>query len=223
EGQPMTDAELRDELITLLLAGHETTATALAWAVDEIARRPEVVERILAEVRAAPEGAAHRAPLPYLDAVVKEVFRLHPVATMLGRRTAAPIMLREYEIPAGTYLIACVYNAQRHPDYWEAPAEFLPERFLDKSKKPDPYAWLPFGGGARRCIGMAFALLEMRVVLATMIDELRLSPQGKPAKLALRSFLFAPKGGTRVVVDERRPKRPTRAARPPKAERAAGA
>jgi cytochrome P450 len=201
EGQPMSDQELRDELITMLLAGHETSAIALAWAVDEVGRRPEILERILAEVRAAPAGAAHRTPLPYLDATIKEVLRLRPLSTLVVRRTTAPITLREYEIPAGTYLTICAYNVQRHPDFWEAPADFRPERFLDK--KPDPYAWLPFGGGARRCIGIAFALMEMRVVLATLLGRVRLRLPDPPAKVGLRFFLFAPKGGTRVVVEER--------------------
>ena len=112
-----------------------------------------------------------------------------------------PITLGGYEIPAKTYVVLCVYNAQRHPAFWEAPAKMRPERFLDK--KPDPYAWLPFGGGARRCIGMAFALLEMRVVLATLLPRVRLHLPYPPSKVTLRSVLFAPKGGTRVVMEER--------------------
>jgi cytochrome P450 len=200
EGGRMSDQELRDELITLLLAGHESTATALAWAVEDIARRPEVLERILGEIAAAPPGG----PLPYLDATIKEVLRLRPIASLVVRRTTAPITLREYEIPAGTYLVVNVYTAQRHPDFWEAPSELRPERFLDPARKPDPYAWMPFGGGARRCIGMAFALLEMRVVLAALLSRVRLRLPRGPARVALRSFLFAPEGGTRVVVEERR-------------------
>jgi cytochrome P450 len=197
EGRSMSDQELRDQLMTLLLAGHETTAISLAWAVDEIVRRPAVLGAILDEIRAASGDPA--SPLPYLDATIKEVLRLHPVTPLLARRLAAPITLRDHEVPAGTFLVPNVYMAQRHPDYWEDPDAFEPRRFLDK--KPDPYAWLPFGGGARRCIGMAFALQEMRVVLATLLSELRLAPVGKPAGLTLRSFLFAPKGGTRVMVE----------------------
>jgi cytochrome P450 len=199
EGQPMSDREVRDQLMTLLLAGHETTALSLAWAVEEIVRRPAVLAAILDEVRASSGDPA--APLPYLDATIKEVLRLHPVTPLLARRLAAPVTLRGHEVPAGTYLVPNVYMAQRHPDYWEAPDTFEPRRFLDK--KPDPYAWLPFGGGARRCIGMAFALQEMRVVLATMLSALRLAPVGKPAGLTLRSFFFAPKGGTTIVVEAR--------------------
>jgi cytochrome P450 len=203
QGQPMSDQDLRDELVTMLLAGHETTATALCWAVEEIVRRPAVLQRILQEVSAAPDGAL-RAPLPYLDATIKEVLRLRPLAPLLARRLTAPMTLRTYEIPAGTYVMPCVYLAQRHPDYWDAPGEFRPERFLDK--KPDPYAWFPFGGGARRCIGMAFALYEMRVVLATLLSRARLRLLDPPAKITLRSFLFAPSGGPPVVVEARSPR-----------------
>jgi cytochrome P450 len=101
-----------------------------------------------------------------------------------------------------------VYLAHRHPDYWDEPAAFRPERFLDKDKKdkkPDPYAWIPFGGGARRCVGMAFALLEMRVVLATLLPRVRLRLPDKPAKVSLRGFLFSPSGGPRVIVEQRSP------------------
>jgi cytochrome P450 len=207
EGRPMSDRELRDQLMTLLLAGHETTALSLAWAVEEIVRRPDVRARILDEVSSASSPAD---PLPYLDATIKEVLRLHPVTPLLGRKLAAPVKLGEHEIPAGTFLVPNVFMVQRHPSFWSEPDAFQPERFLDK--KPDPYAWLPFGGGARRCIGMAFALLEMRVVLATMFSELDLAPSGKPAGLSLRSFLFAPKGGTRVVLRGRSAAAPARQA-----------
>ena len=199
EGRPMSDRELRDQLMTLLLAGHETTALSLAWAVEEIGRRPAVLGRILEEIRAVSDPAL---PMPYLDATLKEVLRLHPVTPLLARRLTAPVQLRGYEVGAGTFLVPNVFIAQRHPAYWDDPDAFEPQRFLDK--KPDPYAYLPFGGGARRCIGMSFALLEMRVVLATMFGELRLAPHGKPAGLTLRSFFFAPKGGTQVVLEGRR-------------------
>jgi unspecific monooxygenase len=205
ERRPMSDQELRDQLMTLLLAGHETTAISLAWAVEEIVRRPDVRARILEEVASASSAAD---ALPYLDATIKEVLRLHPVTPLLGRLLTAPVKLRDHEVPAGTYVVPNVFMAQRHPSFWSDPDAFQPERFLDK--KLDPYAWLPFGGGARRCIGMAFALLEMRVVLGTMLSELDLAPYGKPAGLTLRGFLFAPKGGARVVVQGRRGAAPVR-------------
>jgi cytochrome P450 len=199
EGSPMSDRELRDQLMTLLLAGHETTAISLAWAVDEIARRPAVLAKIRAEARAA-DGPGNE--LPYLDAFIKEVLRLHPVAPLLARRLNAPITLGGYEIAAGTFLVLNAHTVQRHPQVWKDPEAFVPERFL--GDKPDPYAWIPFGGGARRCIGMSFALFEMRVVLATMFAGLRIAPHGEPAKLTLRSFFYAPKGGARIVVEAER-------------------
>ncbi len=200
DGRPMSDHELRDELITMLIAGHETTAIALAWCVDAIGRRPEILARILDEVRTAPEGDAHRAALPYLDATIKEVLRLRPLVSLVVRKTAAPITLREHAIPVGTVLVVSVYNVQRHPDFWEAPEELRPERFLDR--KVDPYTWFPFGGGARRCIGIAFALMELRVVLATFFARVRVRLPDPPAKVGLRGFIFAPKGGVRVIVEE---------------------
>jgi cytochrome P450 len=200
EGNGMSDEELRDELMTLLLAGHETTATALAWAIDEIGHRPDV----LGEIRDELTGAAEGKGAPFLDATVKEVLRLHPIAPLLVRRLGAPVTLRGYDIPAGTYVIACAYNAQRHPDYWDEPSEFRVERFLG-GKKVDPYAWLPFGAGSRRCIGMAFALFEAKVVLGTLLGELDVRLPLAPAKVTLRSFMFAPAGGPRVVLE--RPKR----------------
>jgi cytochrome P450 len=201
EGSPMSDRELRDQLMTLLLAGHETTAISLAWAVDEIAHRPDVLAKIRSEGRAAPPDALRKG-LPYLDAVIKEVLRLHPVTPLIARKLNAPITLGGYDIAAGTFLVLNAHTIHRHPQIWKDPEAFLPERFLDD--KPDPYAWIPFGGGARRCIGMSFALFEMRVVLATMFAGLQIAPHGEPAKLTLRSFLYAPKGGARIVVEERR-------------------
>src|SRR5580658_8003840 len=128
DGQGMTDAELRDELMTLLLAGHETTATTLAWAVEEIARRPETLGAVRGELEAAAEGR----PALELDATVNEVLRLHPIASLIARRTTAPWKVRDYDIPKGTYVLPCPHSVQRHPDFWEAPDEFHPERFLGK-------------------------------------------------------------------------------------------
>jgi cytochrome P450 len=195
EGEGMTDLELRDEFMTLLLAGHETTAMALAWAVEEIVRRPETLAFLSRELASAADGK----PAPYLDATFQEVLRLHPIAPLIARRAAAPCQLREYEIPAGTYLIACAHSVHRHPEFWDAPDDFRPERFLDK-KAPHPYAFIPFGGGSRRCIGMAFAMLEARVILGTLFGETRVRLPGPPAKVKLRSFMFAPSGGPRIEV-----------------------
>jgi cytochrome P450 len=128
----------------------------------------------------------------------KESLRLRPVIPVVGRRLKVPLTLRGYDLPEGIMVVPCVYLAQRHPDFWPDPARFLPERFL--GKRPDPYTWFPFGGGPRRCIGMAFALYEMKAVLATMLSRVRLRLAQRPLlKVVLRAFAFAPKGGARVV------------------------
>jgi cytochrome P450 len=194
QGRSMSDGELRDELVTLLLAGNETTALALAWAVDEIGHRPEIERLVREEVTGARDGK----PAPFTDATIKEVLRLHPIVPFLMRRLAERYALGGYELPEGTWVLPQPYDAQRHPAYWEAPSEFRPARFL--GAKPDPYAWLPFGAGSRRCIGMAFALFEARVVLATLLAERTLVLPAPPARVALRGNFFAPSGGPRVVL-----------------------
>lgn len=200
-GEGMSDDDIRDQLVTLLIAGHETTATALAWCFEEILRRPEIHMRIREEIGAADD--VHRKQLPYLDATIKEVLRLRPLTSLLPRTLAEEVTLRSFALPKGTNVVANIYSAQRHPDYWERPDELSPERFL--GTKPDPYAWLPFGAGSRRCIGMAFALLEMRIVLATILAEVELEAVAKPSKVGLRSFLLAPANGARVRVRRRAP------------------
>jgi cytochrome P450 len=206
DGHGMTDAELRDQLMTLLAAGHETTATGLCWAFEQLLAHPEALERVLAELDAVtgggPPRAADLARLEYLDAAMKEALRLRPVIPMVGRRLKQPIQLGGYDIPAETLLIASPYLAQRHPDHWPEPARFSPERFL--GKKPDPYAWIPFGGGSRRCLGMAFALYEMKAVLAAILARFRLRlAKRPPLRVTLRAFAFAPEGGTPVVAARR--------------------
>lgn len=185
-GAPLTDRELRDELVTLLVAGHETTATALEWALDRVLAHPEVHARVRDEALA---GGA----LEYLDAVVKETHRVRPVVPNVARRLHAPLAFDGHAMPTGTYVAPCVYLAHRREETYPDPLAFRPERFL--GHKPDPYAWMPFGGGARRCIGMAFALLEMRVALATMFagaDLARAAP--RDARIARRGVTLAPRG-----------------------------
>jgi cytochrome P450 len=197
-GEAMTDEELRDELMTLLVAGHETTATALCWAFDAVLRDPRVLARIVDEAK---EGDLQR--LPYLEATVKEVLRLSPVIPAVGRAIKEPMTFAGYDIEAGTLLVPGIWLTHRLPDIYPEPETFRPERFLDK--KIDPYAWLPFGGGPRRCLGIAFALFEMKTVLATVLARVRarvVNPE--PAKVALRGFTHAPQGGVPIVV-ERRP------------------
>lgn len=208
EGQGMTDEELHDELMTLLTAGHETTATALCWAFEQILLHPQVLARIVAELaevapdkRIQPEQLAR---LEYLDATIKEALRLRPVIPVVARKTKAKVVLGGYEIPPGTMIVPSVYSTHRRADLYPEPDAFKPERFL--GKKPDPYAWLPFGGGVRRCLGMPFALYEMKIVLATVLRTVKLRlKKPVPLRVVLRSFVFAPAGGTPVIIEGRRP------------------
>jgi cytochrome P450 len=206
-GEPLGDAELRDELMTLLAAGHETTATALCWAFEQILRHPEVLARIRRELDEVTGGATlapdHLASLEYLDATIKEALRVRPPVPGVGRVLKAPVVLGGYRLPAGTMVAPSVYLTHHNPRLYPEPERFRPERFL--GKKPDPYGWLPFGGGARRCVGMAFALYEMKIVLAAVLGRARLRlTSRKPLDIVLRSFVFAPEGGTRVVMEARR-------------------
>lgn len=196
DGQGMTNAELRDELMSLLVAGYETTSTALCWAFERVLSHPAVEERILAELAGAPDESG---ALPYLDAAIKETLRMRPIVPLLGRKTLVPVRLGDYDLPAGTSVFPAAYVTHHRADLYPEPEAFQPERFL--GKKPDPYAWFPFGGGARRCLGMAFALQEMRSVLATVIPRvsLKLTRPG-PLPIVLRGLSFAPEGGTKVVV-----------------------
>jgi cytochrome P450 len=206
DGQPMTDGELRDELVTLLVAGHETTATMLCWAMDFLLGD----ERVLAKVRreladAGREGEVDLATvvkLPYLDAVIKEVLRLRPVVPAVGRRLKEPITLGRYEIPAGELVVPVSFLTHRLASVYPEPEAFRPERFVDR--KPDPYAWFPFGGGARRCLGMTFSLHELKVVLATVLSSVRLRKRHPgPAAVSLRGFTLVPRGGVEVELEGR--------------------
>jgi cytochrome P450 len=203
-GRPMTDAELRDEMMTLLLAGHETTATSLAWLFSHVLRRPDVLTRLHDEIArvtgGAPVAAEHVGQLTYLDAVLKETARLHPVIPEVGRRLAAPTVIGGYPLPAGVAVVPCIYLAHRRADTWPDPVGFTPERFL--GVRPNPYAFFPFGGGVRRCLGAAFATYEMKIVLATVLRRaaLRLAP-GTDMRVVRRTVTFAPAGGVPVILD----------------------
>lgn len=193
----MTDAELRDELTTLLVAGHETTATMLCWTLDLILADARVHGRVRAEVEDG-DGASH----DYLDATVKEALRLRPVVPAVGRKLKAPMEIGGVPLPAGVFVVPSLYLTHRLPAYYPDPEAFKPERFL--GKKPDPYAWLPFGGGARRCLGMAFALFELSQVLVAILARARLrKAHPAPAPVRLRGFTFVPGRGAEVVMDAR--------------------
>jgi len=205
-GQPMSDAELRDEMITLLLAGHETTATSLAWVFHRILQHPEVLEKLRAElchvVGSGPMTPQHFAKLEYLDATIKETQRLNPIIPLVGRRLQAPQRIGGYDLPAGAVAAPCIYLTHRRPDLWSDPEQFIPERFL--SKRPSPYEFFPFGGGVRHCLGAAFATYEMKIVIAQVLSRVTLrSAPGYTVRVVHRTVTFAPSEGMPVVIDRR--------------------
>ncbi|HVK89241.1 MAG TPA: cytochrome P450 [Kofleriaceae bacterium] len=192
-GRAMSDVELRDELVTLLVAGHETTATSLAWTFDQLLANPHTLVRLRDELAAGRDE--------YLDAVIRETLRLRPIVPLVGRVVAKPFQLGGYTFREGARLAPSIYLAGRHAATYRSPEQFEPERWI--GVKPDPYTWLPFGGGIRRCIGMAFAQFEMRVVLQTVVPRVRLRLADGPARVVRRGITLAPSGGTRVVLEER--------------------
>jgi cytochrome P450 len=204
EGRPLRDEEVRDELMTMIAAGHETTATSLAWAFERILALPEVGAKVHAELReVVGDGRVEPAMLPrlvYLDAVIKETMRLRTILPAVVRRLTAPFQLGEYLLPKGVAVAPCIYLTHLRPDLYPDPTRFSPERWLG-DKKLDPYAYFPFGGGIRRCIGMAFALYEMKIILATTLTRAALRLPGGPEDLARHGIVIAPKHGTRVVMD----------------------
>ena len=202
EGAPMSDAELRDELITLLVAGHETTTAALAWTIHRLLCHPDVLARVRGElgrvVGAGTVGGAHAARLEYLDATVKETLRMHTVLPLVWRRLERPTRIGGHLLPAGVVAAAAIHLAHRRADVWSQPDRFLPDRFL--GARPSPYEYLPFGGGVRRCIGMAFALFEMKIVLAHILQRVELrSPPGFSVRTVRRSIILAPASGLPVL------------------------
>ncbi|MBD3883410.1 cytochrome P450 [Phormidium tenue FACHB-886] len=205
-GQSMTDEELRDELITLLLAGHETTATALSWALYWIHQLPDVREKVLAELQALgsdPEPLAI-ARAPYLSAVCAETLRIYPVALITEIRIAkASVQVMGYDFEPETMLTPCIYLIHQREDLYPNPRQFKPERFLERQYSP--YEYLPFGGSNRRCIGAAFALFEMKLALATILTNYHLAlADDRPVKPMRRGVTVAPKGGINLTVKELR-------------------
>lgn len=203
--QPMTDAELHDELLTLLIAGHETTASAIAWALYWIHRHPQVGEKLLAELNhlgKAPDPIAV-VQLPYLTAVCNETLRLSPVAILtLPREVKDPVELLGYQLEPGTRLYGCIYLTHQRPDLYPDPKLFKPERFLERMFSP--YEFLPFGGGARRCIGEALALFEMKLVIATLLSHYRLAMTDQaPEHPQRRGVIFTPAKGVQMVLKEK--------------------
>jgi hypothetical protein len=196
EGSPMSAGELRDELMTALVAGHETTASQLAWGFEQLAREPAVVARLVAEIDAG-EGDE------YLNATINEILRHRPVLPNAEPRlTKRPITIGGFEYPAGVSLLASAFLVHHDPEIYPEPGAFRPERFLGKS--PGTYTWIPFGGGRRRCLGASFALQEMKIVLRATLERFELSPAAdRPERTARRSITFSPAGGATVVLRER--------------------
>ncbi|OKH20261.1 cytochrome P450 [Hydrococcus rivularis NIES-593] len=202
EGKPMTDQELRDELMTLLFAGHETTASALSWALYWIQYLPEVQEKLRSELATLPEEAdpSEIVRLPYLTAVCQETLRIYPIAlAAFPRILKAPLELMGYQFKAGTMLAPCIYLTHHREDLYPEPKHFKPERFLERQYSP--FEYFPFGGGNRRCIGMALAMMEMKLVLATILSDYQLAlTSNRPVKPVRRGLTIAAPGSLRMVV-----------------------
>jgi cytochrome P450 len=190
DGSAMSDRDLRDQLVTLLLAGHETTATALAWTFDLLLRHPVQLARLTAEVEDGSEGE-------YMRAVISESLRLRPVVPLAGRRLGADLDVGDLHLPAGTDVTPVMWLTHTRADLYPEPYAFRPERFLENP--PATYGWIPFGGGVRRCLGASFAEFEMRVVLETVLRRCVLEAAGSRAeRVARRNVTFSPRNGTRV-------------------------
>jgi cytochrome P450 family 135 len=192
DGQRLNDAEIRDELVTMLLAGEETTATSLAWAVERLVRHPEHQARLIEEVRAGD----HR----FVDAVVKETLRVRPVISMVMRKLKAPMQIGGYQLPAEISVVPSIYLTHRRPDLYPDPECFRPERFLEQPA--GIYTWIAFGGGVRRCLGAPFAELEMRVVLSMLFNTFEVRPADeRPEPVRWQGMLTpVPGRGARVVL-----------------------
>jgi len=191
DGSAMGDDELRDELVTLLVAGHETTATSLAWTFERLVHHPEV----LARLQDAPEDG------DYLDAVIKETLRLRPVLPIVVRKVHEPFEVGGWRLPVGSTIAPCIYLIHRDPRIYPDPLSFRPERFLDRPA--GTYTWLPFGGGVRRCIGASFALFEMKEVLRTLLPLWDLSAAGAPERIVRRTITYVPQHGARILATPR--------------------
>lgn len=206
EGRPMSDEEIRDEMVTMLVAGQETTATSLAWAIYALLQNPEAMAAARAEVaQVIGEGQRLPAPSPeqiaaleYLDAVIKETARLHPVVPIVVRRLERETPIGDHMIQAGNIVAPCIYLTHRRPDLWPEPEKFNPERFV--GRRIDPNTFFPFGGGTRHCLGAAFATYEMKVVLARLLSRLSLRSDGsQTVGVVRRGITFAPSGGVPVI------------------------
>jgi cytochrome P450 len=192
DGSALTDEEVYDELLTVLVAGHETTAAALAWSFDLLLHHPAVLEQLIAELEQ--DGDA------LLDAVIRESLRLRPVVPEIGRHLRVPASIGGVELPRGVVAVLSIHLLQHRPDLYPEPLAFRPARFL--GRRTDPHAWLPFGGGTRRCLGAAFATMEMRVVLRTVLTSVRLRAAAPSLQRARRQVVtMVPRHEVRALVE----------------------
>ncbi|WP_204805011.1 cytochrome P450 [Mycobacterium riyadhense] len=190
DGERLSDSEIRDDLITLVLAGHETTATTLAWAFDLLLHHPDALQRVREE---AVSGAEE-----FTTAVINETLRVRPPAPLTARVAAKPFRIGGYCVDAGTRIVVHIIAINRHSDVYDHPNEFRPERFL--GTRPQTFAWVPFGGGVKRCLGAAFSVRELITVLHTLLREGEFSAvDARPERIVRRSIMLAPRHGTRVV------------------------
>ena len=208
DGGRMSDEQLRDELMTIVMAGHETTAIALSWTFYLLGKHPEVESKLLAELG---EVLGSQAPtvndlpqLPYTDAVLKESMRLYPPAWAVGREALEDCELGDFQVPAKTQLFISQWVVHRDPRFFENPEAFIPERWLDGSTGGIPkFAYFPFGGGPRLCIGQPFAKMEAALILATVAQRFKLDPVPGPPPTPQPSITLRPKSGIRVTLEKR--------------------
>jgi cytochrome P450 len=203
----MDDDLIRDQLLTMLIAGHDTSTALLAWTLYLLGKHPDVMAQVRTEIDAAlgdrPPDAESVATLPVLDQVISEAMRLYPPIHIGNRIAANDLEFRGYRIPAGSRVVYSIYLTHRHPDYWHDPDRFDPGRFAPDQPKPDPYAYLPFGGGSRNCIGRAFALIESKVVLSRLIQQFDMELGPKAVYLHMGATL-EPRPGVRMRVWRRK-------------------
>lgn len=200
EGKAMSDQELRDEMMTLLLAGHDTTASAMAWGLYWIHQKPQVREKLLQELHHPGNGndPTSIVHLPYLTAICHETLRIHPVAMITFPRVVQePVQLLEYSLEPGTIVIGCIYLLHQREDLYPQPQQFKPERFVESHFSP--YEFMPFGGGVRRCVGDALALFEMKLVLATVLSRYQLAlAEHRPERPKRRGITLTPANGVKM-------------------------
>jgi cytochrome P450 len=203
-GQPLTEDEVHDELVTLLVAGHETTATSLAWALRWILPDRALLGRLRDEIATTAGDPQRIAKLEMLDATVRETLRLQPIVPVVGRVLQHRMTIRGLDLPAGTAVAPAIYLVNRRAALYPEPNRFHPARFL--TFKPSPWEWLPFGGGLRRCIGAAFAVYEMKMVLAAMLPRIDARLARDDVRLSRRGITITPAGGLPIVVTAHRPR-----------------